>query len=198
MRRIKLKLVGLVCLLLVISAQMVASIQAVPFNPETITINGTVWMKHNLHPSMLPPESRLTGVSYQNQKNIDQSYGYLYTYEEAIKACPTGWHLPGMAEWNELFDFFGGDPLAGGSLKTTENWQSPNTGATNLSGFSALPAGGGNDQKRFDGFGWSAHFWSNSLQLGKVLVPSLMHDTAAVYILELSPAMRASVRYIKD
>lgn len=198
MRSNHMKCAGVVCLLLVISVQMMASTPGAVFNPETVTINGLVWMKQNLHPAMLTPGNDVTGVSYQHQENIDEAYGYLYTYNEAIKACPEGWHLPSIEEWNQLFDFLGGVQQAGGPLKTVEGWQAPNTGANNLSGFSALPAGGGDDHNRFDGFGWSAHFWSDSARSGKIFVPSLMHDTAAVYVLELPSAMRASVRYIKD
>ncbi|MBB88546.1 MAG: hypothetical protein CMP06_14820, partial [Xanthomonadales bacterium] len=46
-------------------------------------------------------------------------------------------------EWNELIDFVGGPEIAGGVLKEsgTENWASPNTGANNTAGFSALPTG---------------------------------------------------------
>jgi uncharacterized protein (TIGR02145 family) len=44
----------------------------------------------------------------------------------------------------------------------TTHWQSPNTGATNESGFSALPGG----YRRYDGevnsIGYAAYFWSSS------------------------------------
>ncbi|NLZ15039.1 MAG: hypothetical protein GXY29_12760 [Thermotogaceae bacterium] len=168
------------------------------FNPETILIGKQVWMLKNYHPSMISPAPKVKGVSYLFRSNIDPKYGTLLTYEEAVAACPEGWHLPTMAEWNELFALYGGLDIAGGHLKTVDFWKAPNTGADNLSGFSALPAGGGNDTNRFDGFDWSAHFWSDTLQDGKVFVPTLMHDSAAVFVLELPPKMRASVRYLKD
>jgi len=57
--------------------------------------------------------------------------------------CPEGWHLPSKSEWVQLSDYLGGGSVAGGKLKEagTSHWNSPNTGATNETGFNALPAG---------------------------------------------------------
>ncbi len=57
--------------------------------------------------------------------------------------CPSGWHLPTTAEWNTLLTNVGGASVAGDKLKEsgTAHWTSPNTGATNESGFTALPGG---------------------------------------------------------
>lgn len=59
------------------------------------------------------------------------------------KLSPTGWHVPTDAEWTQLTDCLGGEPVAGGKMKSTGTslWQSPNTAATNESGFSGLPGG---------------------------------------------------------
>jgi uncharacterized protein (TIGR02145 family) len=62
--------------------------------------------------------------------------------------CPSGWHLPTDAEWTTLATYLGGVSVAGGKMKSigtieagTGLWNSPNSGATNSSGFSALPGG---------------------------------------------------------
>jgi uncharacterized protein (TIGR02145 family) len=82
-------------------------------------------------------------------------YGALYTYAAAIAnnwaednnanqgICPDGWHLPTDSEWTILITFLGGTSVAGGKMKETgtTHWNSPNTGATNSSGFSGLPSG---------------------------------------------------------
>ncbi len=82
-------------------------------------------------------------------------YGYLYTYSAAIGdnwsrdftanqgVCPDDWHIPTDAEWRKLIDYLGGTSVAGAKLKENgfSHWQYPNTGASNESGFSALPGG---------------------------------------------------------
>jgi uncharacterized protein (TIGR02145 family) len=84
-------------------------------------------------------------------------YGALYTWGAAMNgalsnnnkpsgvqgACPVGWHLPSDAEWIELENYLGGMSLAGNKMKETgiSHWAFPNPGATNESGFSALPGG---------------------------------------------------------
>lgn len=101
-------------------------------------------------------------------------YGALYTWAAASNgetsetnpsgvqgACPSGWHLPSDAEWTELTDYL--DENVGGKLKSAcmSLWNNPNTGATNETGFSALPAGGRyyNDGS-FSGEGDYCDFWS--------------------------------------
>jgi len=85
------------------------------------------------------------------------TYGVLYNWPAAMNGaassttnpsgvqgvCPDGWHLPSDAEWTELTDYLGGTSIAGGKLKETgtTHWNSPNTGATNETGFTALPGG---------------------------------------------------------
>jgi len=105
-------------------------------------------------------------------KNI---YGAFYTWAAAMNgaagssanpsgiqgACPTGWHLPSEAEWGYLRDFLGGILISGGKLKETgtTHWMSPNGGATNETGFTALPAGLRNQFGDFGLVGQKAYFW---------------------------------------
>ena len=73
------------------------------------------------------------------------TYGALYNWYAVNTGnlCFTGWHVPTDAEWTTLTNYLGGETIAGGKLKETgtSHWSSPNTGATNESGFTALPGG---------------------------------------------------------
>jgi len=77
-------------------------------------------------------------------------------------ACPDGWHVPEDSEWTELVDYIGGPSLAGNKLKEsgTSHWREPNTGATNESGFTALPSGYRNLDGVFSMMGMITNFWT--------------------------------------
>jgi len=59
------------------------------------------------------------------------------------RLAPEGWHVPSLDEWITLINYLGGEAVAGGKLKEvgTNNWEEPNTGATNSSGFTAIGGG---------------------------------------------------------
>ena len=107
---------------------------------------------------------------YPNSNNVALGYeiGFLYnwyTVEDPRVLCPIGSHVPTDAEWAELVNHLGGDSVAGGKLKMAgpEYWQSPNTGATNSSGFNGLPGGA---IRPLDGFNWTfqnGFWWTSTL-----------------------------------
>ena len=114
---------------------------------------------------------------YNNNANDEAgSYGALYTWAAAMNGaqsseqnpsgiqgiCPDGWHLPSIAEWEELIECLGDTTTAGGKMKETgtEHWNTPNTGATNVSGFTARPGGYRGYNGSFYNLGKTAHFWS--------------------------------------
>jgi len=86
--------------------------------------------------------------------------------------CPAGWHIPSLNEWLTLIEYLGGVSVAGGMLKDTGTiedgtglWKAPNTGASNHSGFTALP-GGSPYRDPFAtgaaGIGELTEFWTSS------------------------------------
>ncbi|PLW96399.1 MAG: hypothetical protein C0593_11705 [Marinilabiliales bacterium] len=89
------------------------------------------------------------------ENNPDNPYGALYSFAAVIAdnwerdngegqgVCPDGWHVATNEEWATLVEYLGGETIAGGKLKEdgTTHWTSPNEGATNESGFTALPGG---------------------------------------------------------
>ena len=104
------------------------------------------------------------------------TYGNLYNWYAASDTrniCPCGWHVPSDAEWTSLA--LNVDPLtntccgpchhstlAGGPLKSTSQWTAPNTGATNSSGFGALPGGDAVSTGGFLNQGNQGYFWSST------------------------------------
>lgn len=137
---------------------------------KCINIGNQVWMAENL------AYKASNGCwAYKNDLNNVATYGYLYDWETAKKACPKGWHLPSDEEWTKLTDYLGGENEAGGKLKSISGWKSPNTGATNESGFSALPGGershvnGIFSDIGYAGFWWSATESSSSHAWGRIM-----------------------------
>ena len=130
---------------------------------NTVVIGTQTWMRENLKttkyndgteiPNITDATSwaGLTSGAYCNYDNIpanSDTYGRLYNWyvvapTNPLNVCPTGWHVPSDLEWSTLNDYLGGATIAGGKLKQTGTtlWSSPNTGATNETGFTALPGG---------------------------------------------------------
>ncbi len=143
-------------------------------------------------------------INSGNNPGNDAIYGKLYNWYAVNTGslCPSGWHIPTDAEWTQLIDFLGGESVAGGKMKSTTGWNAPNNGATNESGFSALPGGdihwnGG----RFQGFGTTAVWWSSTINPDDVywiLVYSLFNEHTMATRGDASPQMGFSCRCIKD
>ncbi|MBU0763234.1 MAG: hypothetical protein KJ607_00200, partial [Bacteroidetes bacterium] len=110
------------------------------------------------------PSPRYRFVFNDDPANEDV-YGLLYTWYALMdnrRICPEGWHGPFDQEFDELFLYLGGTSVAGGKLKETGtvHWNSPNTGATNETGFTALPAGTRGNTGTFGNLGNAGRFWA--------------------------------------
>jgi uncharacterized protein (TIGR02145 family) len=151
---------------------------------NTVQIGTQCWMKENLKARnyrngasipLVTDNTTWTGLStgarcwYNNDSaTYANTYGALYNWfavDNANGLCPTGWHVPTDAEWTVLTDFLGGSSVAGGPLKETGTayWNSPNTGATNSSGFTAFPGGFRyNANGNFSNIGNGGYWWSST------------------------------------
>ena len=92
-------------------------------------------------------------------------YGKLYNWyavNDPRGLAPEGWHIPSDFEWTTLGTCLGGNTVAGGPMKEigTTHWNNSNTGATNLSNFTALPGGYRSDVGTFNNVGDYGHWWS--------------------------------------
>ncbi|HEY5590606.1 MAG TPA: FISUMP domain-containing protein [Paludibacter sp.] len=136
------------------------------YNYTIVNIGTQTWMAENLRTTKYNDNSAIPNVTdnvawsalttgaycdHDNSTSNGAIYGHLYNWYAVNTGilAPTGWHVPTDAEWTTLVTFLGGDNVAGGKLKETgtAHWVTPNTGATNETGFGALPAGG----RAFDG-----------------------------------------------
>ena len=82
------------------------------------------------------------------------------TSTDTLNICPLSWHVPTKDEMATLLTYLGGPTMAGGKMKSigTAYWYSVNTGATDESGFSALPGG-----ERTRSMGFFAFFWTSTV-----------------------------------
>lgn len=153
---------------------------------RTIVIGTQTWMAENLKSTKLNDGASINQITnasswyyYKSQANYcwynnDGStykdvYGALYNYSTINKGniCPIGWQVPTDAEWTTLTTYLGGTSIAGGKMKETgtTHWLSPNSGATNKSGFSALP--GGLRLGEYFGIGGNGEWWSRLTSTGQ-------------------------------
>lgn len=135
---------------------------------RTVTICGKTWMAENLKTtryndgSSIIKDPQRFGIAGLNYNSDVETYGLFYNWfaVNTGKLAPEGWHVPSIDEWRALVNCVNGD---GGNLKETGtlHWLTPNTGATNSSGFTGLPAG------YFyyieEDMGYSAYFWTTSI-----------------------------------
>jgi len=153
---------------------------------KTIGIGTQMWMAENLNYEYKVNGSTYGNWCYKDSAQYCAKYGRLYTWGAAMDSattgcgygkecvadtgrvkgvCPTGWHLPSLAEWDTLFTAVGGEDGAGTKLKSTSGWSDlsgrNNGNGTDAYGFSALPSGlSGNHGFYYAGL--NAYFWSSS------------------------------------
>lgn len=185
----------------------------------SITIGTQVWLKENLKTTKLNDGTAIPLVTdndewinsttaaycwFDNNINNKSPYGALYNWNalNTGKLCPSGWHVATDTEWTSLVNYLGGESVAGGKLKEngTLHWLSPNTDATNESGFAALPGGyryeltGGTHYLGTGGYWWSSSEES-SLMAWRI---SMYNDYASVFKTSQNKIQGCSVRCNKD
>ncbi|MFA4942945.1 MAG: FISUMP domain-containing protein [Patescibacteria group bacterium] len=177
---------------------------------DTVEINTQCWLKQNINigtrvngASNQSNNSSLEKYCYGDNVANCTTYGAMYQWDEAMQytetagsqgICPTGWHIPTDAEQNTLDQYLNDATCnasrsgtwdcagAGGKLKEagTSHWSSPNTGATNLFGFTALPAGARNPDGSFSNSA-SAYFWSSSVSGSSAWLRDLYYSLSTVH-----------------
>jgi len=104
---------------------------------------------------------------YNNIEGNSNTYGHLYNWYAATdfrSIAPIGWHIPTDSEWETLNSYLSDDNYAADQLKETgtDHWVSPNSSATNVTGFTGLPAGMRDSKGNYGLMGKVAYWWSSS------------------------------------
>jgi uncharacterized protein (TIGR02145 family) len=192
---------------------------------KTITIGNQEWMAENLKTTKFNDGTNInlvtpydvTWLQLSNQgfcwyRNNLSYYkiltGALYNWYAVNtgKICPAGWHVPTDFEWTILTNQAGGESEAGGMLKETgqTHWMTPNNGATNGTGFTALPAGNRSDGGTFsslsfysylkEGYWWSSTEYSSS----EAWLRTMVYNSKATSRKSFNKNYGLSVRCLKN
>jgi uncharacterized protein (TIGR02145 family) len=145
-----------------------------------VRIGTQIWMVENLRTTKYndgTPIPQITDPSlwsaangpgyceYSDSSSYVKTYGALYNWYavNSGKLAPKGWHVPTDSDWTVLTTYLGGTSVAGGALKSTStSWQTPNSGATNSAGFSAVPGGECDVSGTLGYFGYDGIWWSST------------------------------------
>jgi uncharacterized protein (TIGR02145 family) len=170
---------------------------------RTVLIGSQTWIAKNLITSRFRNGDPIYGSwSYNNDPDYWKIYGCLYSWHSVMDIrglAPEGWHIPTYQDWIELTDYLGGEEVAGGKLKAVTLWESPNKGATNESGFTALPGGLRDLRGNFKDAGKNGYFWSASeINLDNAGLLWLFNNTSEAYQSGLNKNLGFSVRCVKD
>lgn len=180
-------------------------------NYSIVTIGNQTWMAENLAylPAVSPSTDQSDtdpyyyvygyegrSVSAAKASANFGTYGVLYNWAATLAACPSGWHLPTDGEWKILemnlgmssedadLEGWRTSGTVGGKLKGagTTLWVSPNLGATNASGFNALPSGIRYIPSGFSGLGYYTDLWTSSERdASAAMNRGLFYDLESIY-----------------
>jgi len=196
--------------------------------PNYATIGTQVWTNINLDVTIYRDGTPIPQVSdptawanlttgawcyYNNDPANEAIYGKLYNWYAVAGIhdndpnttnkilAPLGWHVPSDSEWTTLTTSLGGLTVAGGKMKSTGTslWLSPNTGATNSSGFTGLPIGLRSTNGTFNFIGGFGYWWSSSESTSSFAwVSFLTNENGSAYRNIGGKGGGFSVRLIKD
>lgn len=185
----------------------------------TVTIGTQVWLVENLKTTRYRNGDPIPHVTdgtqwsnlstgaycnYNNDINNVSTYGRLYNWHavaDSRNIAPIGWHVPTDAEWDILKNYLGGGNVAGGKMKEVgiTHWQTPNTDATNSSGFTGLPGGYRSNQGSFIDM-TIREYWFSSTQFDAINAGSraVVYNSGYIDISPNDKKIGMAIRCIKD
>ncbi len=149
---------------------------------HTVTVGSQVWLVENLSVThyrngdeipLVTDNAEWEGLTsgaysdYENNAANAVTYGRLYNWfavDDSRNIAPEGWHVSMDAEWTAMTTYLGGEGIAGGKLKEAGliHWLEPNSGATNETGFSALPGGHRDYAGIYTYIQWGGGWWTST------------------------------------
>jgi uncharacterized protein (TIGR02145 family) len=180
-----------------------------------VAIGTQLWMKENLKTTKYNDGSAIplntTWVNpttpaycwYNNDATTYKAiYGALYNWYTVNtgNVCPTGWRVPTDAAFTVLTTYLGGSTVAGGKLKEagTVHWLSPNTAATNVTGFTAVGGGHRLTNGSFAVINQNNDLWSsNQADASNGINRYMLYNDAGVTSYNSGKGLGFSVRCIK-
>ena len=195
---------------------------------NTVTIGTQVWMAENLKTTKYNDGTAIPNITvdatwlaatagaysdYSNTPANSTIYGRLYNWyavdnnattkvasNGGKNVCPTSWHVPTETEWTTLTTYLGGESIAGGKLKETgtTHWLSPNMGATNETGFSALPGGYRYNYGTYIYIGIQGTWWSSTDYSSVAWYRYMSSAVTNVYSFSYFKPYGFSVRCVRD
>jgi uncharacterized protein (TIGR02145 family) len=184
---------------------------------KTVKIGNQIWMAENLNVDHYAngdpiPEvkdynqwSKLNSGAwcyYDNDIANRKVYGKLYNWyavKDSRGLCPAGWHVPSDDDWTTLENYLGGREVAGGKMKAITGWKSPNTGASNQSGFQGFPGGFRNQLGSYNFIGYFGFWWSSTESYSdSAWGRELYYDSSVVYRDYYNKQLGFSVRCVRD
>jgi len=183
---------------------------------SSVTIGNQEWMAQNLRVATYRNGDAIPNISnqtnwdnltsgaycwYDNDSSYEEPYGKLYNWyavDDSRGLCPTDWHGPTEADFEELQDFVS-ESTGGGKMKDIgfTYWNIPNTGATNETGFTGLPGGWRVDS--FIGLGSLGNYWLKNLAANNNgLSIALYSFNSVLFQDDPNPSSGLSIRCIRD
>jgi uncharacterized protein (TIGR02145 family) len=185
---------------------------------HTVVIGNQVWMEENLRTTHYRNGDTIPDVAdstdwdelfsgawcdINNQYTNAAVFGHLYNWyalSDPRGLCPSGWRIPTDDDWTVMAEFLGGEQVSGGKLKESDTlyWHSPNTGATNETGFSGLPGGSRQQNGPFWYFGYYGLWWTSTAENSEfAFYRSLSFDNTAMFRNHFRKNCGLAVRCIK-
>jgi len=173
---------------------------------SSVFIGTQVWLKGDLNTSKFANGDTISLTHwsfYNNDPQYDNPYGKLYSFAAVADSrllCPSSFHVASGTDWDELINYLGGSTVAGGSLKESgdSHWVG-NVGATNSSGFTAVPGGRRADDGTFAALTVNSIWWSSTVAPGNLnaFYYSLFNGNTTTFDTGISQNYQMSIRCVK-